>query len=129
MNEARVAAVHDLELETPIELAGPGDEGPLKVEHELIQQRLVRAVVEKTTEVLIIPRAVRISCDTTLDPTGNGETRLRLFLLDDLGLNFFLRRSEGLPDYSAGRDRNQKGRNEPRESHAEQAGKVILSHG
>src|SRR2546423_1626923 len=108
MDKAGVAAVHRLQLETPIELAGLGDEGTLEVKHELIEQRLVRAIVEKSAEVLIILRVVRIEGDTAFDPAGNGQTRFRFFLLDELGLGRFFFRSQGLRGYFPDPDSEKK---------------------
>src|SRR6267143_1333673 len=77
MNEARVASVHELQLEAPIELAGLRRQGALEVNYELIQQRFVRAVVKKPAEVLVITWSVRIEGNPAVDPSGNREARCR----------------------------------------------------
>src|ERR1700737_527480 len=77
MNEARVASVHELQLEAPIELAGLRRHGALEVNYELIQQRFVRAVVKKSAKVLVITWTVRIEGDPAVDPARNREARRR----------------------------------------------------
>ncbi len=76
MNEARVASVHELQFEAPIELAGLGRQRALEIDYELIQQRFVRAIVKEAAKVLIIWRASGIEGDTGVDPAGNLEARL-----------------------------------------------------
>ena len=71
MNVARVASVHELQLEAPIELAGLRRQGALEIDYELIQERFIRPIVKEPSEVLIILRAGRIEGDPTVDPTGN----------------------------------------------------------
>src|SRR4051794_10968042 len=111
MNEARVAAIHQLELESPIKLTGFGRERALKIHNGLIQERLVRAVVKEPAKVLIIARARRIERDPALNPAGNGQTRFCFFLLDELGLGRFFFRRESLRDYIA-RQQNGNGSSE-----------------
>src|ERR1700682_1435406 len=77
MNDARVASVNELHLEAPIELAGLRRHGALEVNYELIQQRVVRAVVKKSAKVLVITWTVRIECNPAVDPSGNREARCR----------------------------------------------------
>src|SRR5437763_984086 len=108
MDEACVAAIHQLDLEPPIELARLGQEGALEVEHELVQERLVRAVVEEPAEVLIIVGTAGIGGDPAFDPAGNGQARFRFFLLDELGLGRFFFRSEGLRGYFPDPDSEKK---------------------
>src|SRR5437764_775637 len=107
----------------------PGGEGALEVEHELVQERLVRAVVEEPAEVLIIAGTAGIGGDPAFDPAGNGQSRFRFFLLDELGLGRFFFRSQGLRDCAAGREQNEKADNEPRESYDEAVQQARLSHG
>src|SRR5438128_2870852 len=76
MDEARVAPVHELQLETPIELTGLRHERALKIDHDLVQQRLVRPIIKEPAEVLITLRAVGIESDAAIDPAGNLEARL-----------------------------------------------------
>src|SRR6266581_4375699 len=76
MNVARIAPVHELQFETPIEFTGLRYERALKIDYELIQQQLVRAIIKKPAEVLITFRAVGIESDTAIDPAGNLEARL-----------------------------------------------------
>ena len=71
MNVARVASVHELQLEAPIEFTGLRRQRALEIDYELIQQRFVCAIVKEPSEVLIILRAGRIEGDSTVDPTGN----------------------------------------------------------
>ena len=106
-----------MDLEPPIELARLGHEGALEVEHELVQHRLVRAVVEEPAEVLIIVGTAGIGGDPAFDPAGNGQARFRFFLLDELGLGRLFLRSQGLRDCAAGREQNEKADNERRESY------------
>src|SRR6266478_8240596 len=73
VDEARVAPVHELQFETPIELTRLGRECALEIDYELIQQWFIRPIVKEPSEVLIILRAGRIEGDPTLDPTGNLE--------------------------------------------------------
>src|SRR3954454_9204554 len=122
MDEARFAAIHQLDLETPVEFARLGDEGTLEVHHDLIQERLIRAVVEKSAEVLIVPRGIGIGGDTAFDPARNGQPRFRFFLLDELGLGPFLFRSEGLRADPICRDRKEDGSSKGRPLCAEEAG-------
>ena len=68
MDEARVAPVHELQLETPIELTGLRHERALKIDHDLVQQRLVRAIIKEPAEILITLRAVGIESDAAIDP-------------------------------------------------------------
>ena len=77
MNVARVASEHELQLESPIEFAGLRRQRAFEIDHGLIQQRFVRAIVKEPAEVLIISRAGRIEGNATVDPTGNLEARLR----------------------------------------------------
>src|SRR4051812_40875869 len=99
MNEARVAAIHQLEFKSPIELPGLGRERALKIQDRLVQEWLVRPVVKEPAKVLIIARTSRIEGYPALDPAGNGQPRFGFFLLDELALGRFFFRSEGLRDY------------------------------
>ena len=71
MNVARVASLHELQLEAPIEFTGLRRQRAFEIDYELIQQRFVCAIVKEPSEVLIILRAGRIEGDPTVDPTGN----------------------------------------------------------
>src|SRR5437588_11117974 len=108
MDEPCVAAIHQLDLKTPIELARLGHEGALEVEHELVQERLVRAVVEEPAEVLIIVGTAGVGGDPAFDPPGNGQARFRFFLVDELGLGRLFLRSQGLRGYFPGPDSEKK---------------------
>src|SRR6266403_2431379 len=77
MDEARVASVHELQLETPIELTRLRRQRTLEIDYELVEQRFVCAIVKEPSEVLIILRAGRIARDATVDPPGNLKTRRR----------------------------------------------------
>src|SRR2546423_3897169 len=77
MNKSCIAAVHELELEAPIELAGLRRQRALKVNHELVQHRFVRPVVEKSPKILIIPGRSGIERNPAVDPPGNLKARFR----------------------------------------------------
>src|SRR5882724_6867761 len=77
MDEARVAAVHELQLETPIELTRLRCQRTLEIDYKLVQQRFVHAIVKEPSKVLIICRTGRIKGDPTVDPTGNFNARFR----------------------------------------------------
>src|SRR5438552_16516311 len=79
MNEARIASVHELQFEAPIELARLWRQRALEIDYELIQQWFVRAAVKKTAEVLIILWTIRIERDAAVNPARNFETRLWRF--------------------------------------------------
>src|SRR6266478_1516945 len=67
VDEARVAPVHELQFETPIELTRLGRQCTLEIDHELIQQRFICPIVKESAEVLVIVRAGGIDCDATVD--------------------------------------------------------------
>jgi hypothetical protein len=77
VDEARVAAVHELQLETPIELTRLRRQRALDVDYELVQQRFAHSIVEEPSKVLVILRAGRIKRDSIVDPTGNLKARFR----------------------------------------------------
>ena len=60
MDEARVASVHELQLETPIELTRLRRQRTLEIDYELVQQRFVHSIVKEPSKVLVICRAGRI---------------------------------------------------------------------
>src|SRR6266567_3232531 len=77
MDEARVAPVHELQLETPIELTRLRRQRTLEIDYQLVQQRFVHSIVKEPSKVLVICRAGRIESDPIVDPTGNLKARFR----------------------------------------------------
>ena len=81
MNHSRIAAVHELKLEAPVEFAGLRRQRALEVKHQLIQHWFVRSIVKQAAEVLIIVRVLGIERNAAVDPAGDLEAGLRRFRL------------------------------------------------
>lgn len=77
MDKARVTSVHELQLETPIELTRLRRQRTLEIDYELVEQRFIYAIVKESPEVLVICRGGRIKGDPIVDPTGNLKARFR----------------------------------------------------
>src|SRR5437764_10354471 len=107
MDVTRVSAEHELQFESPVK-ADLRVERALRRDHRLVQHELVAPVVKEPAEVLIVFRRIDVSGKTGLDPSVNGQARLRLFLFDEIFLGVFLRRSECLRRHPDGRERKEK---------------------
>ncbi len=67
MREPRVRPIHDLGLEPEVPAGRLGIERPLRGQHELVQHRSVRVIVEQPAEVPLVVGIVDIAGDAGLD--------------------------------------------------------------
>lgn len=66
------------DLEAPIKaIRQAGVEASFSHDRELVEQRLVRSIVEQTTKILMVVRRGEVRGSASLDPTGKRETPLR----------------------------------------------------